>query len=179
MEAANSLLSFPRSVQHLPSDASFFFNHPKPTNGHYDGQQLQIYNKRPAQQIRNPSSPLGPQIRGSLKRSSVVNNFRSGAKNHRKLPKIKSRVRGGKGKRRGEERSKFSLSSLLPSLASFVFGTGGVAEEEDGEREANARWRSDDRKGFRSEGIQNSDDLRGSQSETYDEKPQVSIPAEK
>ena len=176
MEVASLNMPFSRPVQHLPSINSFFFNQSNPTNSHYDGQQLKIYNKRPAQRIRNPSSPL--QTRGSLKRSSVVKNFRAGAKNHGELSRIKSRVRGGKGKRREQERSKFSLSSLLPSLASFVFGKGGVAEEEDGES-TNAGRSSDDLRRFGSEAIQKSDDLRGSQSGTYDEKPQVSIPTEK
>jgi len=88
----------------------------------------------------------------------VVKNLRGGAKNLRELSRMKSRVRGGKGKRREEESSQFSLSSLLPSLASFVFGKGGVGEEDE-ERKGNARRRSED--------------LRGSQSGTYDEKPQV------
>ena len=152
MEPA-SLIPFPRPVQHLPSTNSFFDNQPKRRNSHYERQQLGIYNKRPAQRIRNPSSAL--QTRGSLKRSQVVKNFRGG-----ELPRIK--LRGGEGKRREEER--FSLSSLLPSLASFVFGRGEVGEEDE-EREGNLRRRSDD--------------LRGSQSGTYDEKPQVSVPSAK
>lgn len=161
MEPA-SLVPFPRPVAQLPSSVSFFDAQPNPRNSHYDRQQLEIYNKRPAQRIRNPPSPL--PARGSLKRSQVVKNLRGGAKNLRELSRMKSRVRGGKGKRREEESSQFSLSSLLPSLASFVFGKGGVGEEDE-ERKGNARRRSED--------------LRGSQSGTYDEKPQVSIPTEK
>ena len=85
----------------------------------------------------------------------MVKNFRGGAKNHRELSRIKSRVRGGEGKKREEDRRKFSLSSLLPQLANLVLGK----EEED--EKTNGRRRSDD--------------VRGSQSGTYDEKPQVSI----
>ena len=157
MEPA-SLVPFPRPVAHLPSSASFFDAQPNPRNSHYDRQQLEIYNKRPAQRIRKPPSPL--PARGSLKRSQVVKNLRGGAKNLRELSRMKSRVRGGKGKRREEESSQFALSSILPSLASFVFGKG------DEEVKGKARRREED--------------LRGSQSGTYDEKPQVSkFPTEK
>ena len=152
MEPA-SLVPFPRPVAQLPSSVSFFDAQPNPRNSHYDRQQLEIYNKRPVQRIRNPSFPS--QTRGSLKRVQVVKNFRGGAKNHRELSRIKSRVRGGEGKKREEDRRKFSLSSLLPQLANLVLGK----EEED--EKTNGRRRSDD--------------VRGSQSGTYDEKPQVSI----
>ena len=158
-----SLMSFP-PVQHLSSANSFFDNQPNPMDSHYDRQPLKSYYNRPAQRIRNPSSL--PLTRGALKRSSVVKNFRGGTKKLRQLSRIQARPRGGKGKRREEEKSNFSFSSLLPSLASLVFGREAV-KEEVGERieEANARRRAED--------------LMGSQSATYDEKPQVSISSEK
>ena len=87
--------------------------------------------------------------------------MRGGAKRLRQLSRTQARPRGGKGKRREPERSNFSLSSLLPSLASLVFGRETVKEEvveriEEGN------------------GGRRAEDLMGSQSETYDEKPQVS-----
>ena len=157
MEPA-SLIPFPRPVPHLPSATSFFDNQLSPRSSHFDREQLEIYNKRPVQRTRNPSSLL--QARGSLKQSKVVKKFRVGAKNVRTSSRIKSRGRGGNGKKREEKGSKFSLSSLLPSLASFVFGKG----DEEGKGKARRR----------------EEDLRGSQSGTYDEKPQVSkFPTEK
>ena len=75
---------------------------------------------------------------------------------------------GGKGRERKEkDKSSFSLSSWLPSLASLVFGGGGGLAEETVER----------RDGTKS--ARRSQDLVGSQSGPYDdEKPQVgcSIP---
>ena len=157
MEPA-SLIPFPRPVPNLPSATSFFDNQLSPRSSHFDREQLEIYNKRPVQRTRNPSSLL--QARGSLKQSKVVKKFRVGAKNVRTSSRIKSRGRGGNGKKREEKGSKFSLSSLLPSLASFVFGKG----DEEGKGKARRR----------------EEDLRGSQSGTYDEKPQVSkFPTEK
>ena len=154
-----ALMPFP-SVQHLSSGNAFFDNQPSPMDSHYDSQPLKSYYNRPAQRIRNPPSP--PLTRGALRHSSVVKNLRGGAKRLRQLSRTQARPRGGKGKRRKPERSNFSLSSLLPSLASLVFGRE-TFKEEVGERieEGNAGRRAED--------------LMGSQSKTYDEKPQVSI----
>ena len=151
-------------VQHFSSGNSFFDNQPNPMESHYDRQPLKSYYNRPSPRIRNPSSP--PLTRGALKRSSVVKNLRGGAKRLRQLSRTQARPRGGKGKRREQERSNFSLSSLLPSLSSLVFGRETVKEEvEERIEEGNAGRRAED--------------LMGSQSGTYDEKPQVSIWSEK
>ena len=95
-----------------------------------------------------------------LKHAGVVRKFKGGTKIHRKYSKINGRVKAGvsKGKRRVQESSNSFLSSFLPSLADLVFGNKGLKREVE-EKEGNSRRRSDD--------------LVGSQSGTYDEKPQV------
>jgi len=141
---------------------SFFHKQANSKSSQYDRHSLEsYYNNEKA--LPNPGHP--PPPRTFHREAPVAPRFRVGSKDPRRQSSRSSRVRqGGKGRKRKEkDKSSFSLSSWLPSLASLVFGGGGGLAEETVER------RGDGTKSAR-----RSQDLVGSQSGPYDdEKPQV------
>ena len=163
--------------QQAPLATSFFHKQANSKSSQYDRHSLESYYNN-EQALPNPGHP--PPPRTFHREAPVAPRFRVGSKDPRRQSSRSSRVRGGsKGRKRKEkDKSSFSLSSWLPSLASLVFGGGGggLAEETVGRRDGTKRD-STRRGGTKS--ARRSQDLVGSQSGPYDdEKPQVgcSIP---